>query len=77
MWASAEDEGALNRQRTAFGRNGYGIGELETGMALPLNRWTPEGRPQEGLRIVQVGRPPNCPPTRMSSPPTGTRRMRM
>ena len=51
----AEDEGALNRQRTAFGRNGYGIGELETGMALPLNRWTPEGRPPEGLRIVQVG----------------------
>ena len=55
VWASAEDEGALNRQRTAFGRNGYGIGELETGMALPLNRWTPEGRPPEGLRIVQVG----------------------
>ena len=55
VWASAEDKGALNRQRTAFGRNGYGIGELETGMALPLNRWTPEGRPPEGLRIVQVG----------------------
>ena len=35
--------------------DGYGIGELETGMALPLNRWTPEGRPPEGLRIVQVG----------------------
>lgn len=54
VWAAAEDEGALNRQRTAFERNGYGIGELETGMALPLNRWTPEGRRPEGLRIVQV-----------------------
>ena len=25
VWASAEDEGALNRQRTAFGRNGHGF----------------------------------------------------
>lgn len=54
VWASAEDEGALNRQRTAFERNGYGIGERETGMALPLNRWTPEGNTPEGLRIVPV-----------------------
>lgn len=54
VWASAEDEGALNRQRTAFGRNGYGIGELETGMALPLNRWSSEDSTPECLRIVQV-----------------------
>lgn len=57
VWASAEDQDALNRQRTAFGRNGYGIGELETGMTLPLNRWTPKGRPPEGLQIVQVRTP--------------------
>lgn len=55
MWAGAKDEGAPNRQRMAFERNGYGIGELETGMALPLNRRTPEGHPPEDLRIVQIG----------------------
>lgn len=54
VWASAEDESALNRQRTAFERNGYGIGERETGMALPLNRWTQGGSAPEGLRIVPV-----------------------
>ncbi|MFR3457295.1 MAG: hypothetical protein ACLTTU_02310 [Bilophila wadsworthia] len=42
---------ALNRQRTAFGRNGYGIASLKRAY-LPLNRWTPEGRPPEGLRIA-------------------------
>ena len=54
VWARAEDEGALNRQRTVFERAGYGIGERETGMALPLGRWSPEGEAPEGLRIVQV-----------------------
>lgn len=54
VWASAEDSGALNRQRTTFERNGYRVGERETGMALPLNRWTPEERTPEGLRITPV-----------------------
>ncbi len=54
VWASAEDEGALNRQRTTFERAGYGIGEREAGMALPLDRWSSEDSTPECLRIVQV-----------------------
>lgn len=55
LWASAEDERVLNRQRLFFEGRGYRVGERESGMFLPLSQWerrAPE-TPQ-GLRIVPV-----------------------
>ncbi len=54
VWAGAEDSGALNRQQTQFGRLGYSVGERETGMALPLNLWTPPDTVPEWFRIFPV-----------------------
>mgnify|MGYP003261998098 FL=1 len=55
VWAAAEDESALRRLRLTFEREGFRIAEKETGMALPLNRWTPSAAVPEGLRIEPVG----------------------
>lgn len=55
VWAAAEDERALRRLQPAFEREGFRIAEKETGMALPLDRWTPSAPVPEGLRIEPVG----------------------
>ncbi len=55
VWDTAEDESALRRRRLTFEREGFRIVEKETGMALPLNRWTPSAAVPEGLWIEPVG----------------------